>query len=226
MRLWHVGIVPRSSTIQPADRLPDHGYGPLGQVTHGVLTQCLSEDPPERPRLSIGMNSLPDPPFPMVAFIAQDQEPGAWEHCDKNLWTFLATAAESIRVSPTPPPEAFGPEHHRMQRMLRIDAYVLVWTAHTVRPFDSEAGQALTANLVDGYLHPGDLDASPAAIPTPAAWAVDRIGTALTMWPNGTGTETEPGIACVQQPSGDPVATALGELLAAQYDWTARAFGL
>ncbi|QVQ51854.1 hypothetical protein J4H86_24340 [Spiractinospora alimapuensis] len=195
-------------------------------MTHGALSLFRDGDPLTYPHLFVGYNTLPDAPYPMVGFIAQDVEPGAWEYCDSDLRTFLSAGAESLRQAPVPSSEDFDAEHHRLQRMLRIDAQVVVWQTHLVRPGDSAAGQALAENIVEGYLRPGDLEASPAATPTLTAWAVDREGARLTMWVDGTEDTGEPHVEVARPSPQDPVTSALAELLHAQYTWTNQAFGL
>lgn len=216
----------QTSTLQSASQLPDHGHGPLGQVTHGALSLFREGDRLTYPHLFVGYNTLPDAPSPMVGFIAQDVEPDAWEYCDRDLRTFLSAGAESLRRAPVPTPGDFDEEHHRLQRLLRIDTQVVVWQTRLSRPGDSTAGQAVTENIGEGYLHPGDLESSPAATPTLTAWAVEREGAALTMWVDGTDDAGEPHVEAVRTDTQDPVASALAELVSAQHTWTNQAFGL
>ncbi|MUL44236.1 hypothetical protein FZ103_24260 [Streptomonospora sp. PA3] len=212
--------------LQSAESLPDHGQGRLGKIAHGALADAVTPGAAaEHPRLYVGYNTLPDPPFPMAGFLGNDAMRGAWRACGGELWTFLAEGARSLRESPVPQPGSVDERSRSLQRMMRVDAMVLVWSAHLITPEECEGGRALAANIAEGYLRPGDLDASPAARPCVAAWAVDRAGTGLILWREDPAADGGAAPDCTPTSTRDPVVAGIAELLDAQYTWTATAFG-
>jgi hypothetical protein len=110
---------------------PDHGHGRLGQFMHSVLAEYLAE-PPSAPRLHLGQNTLPDPPFPLSSHIRYAIPDGAWDNCGRDLLVFLESGAHSMRDQPTPDGAAFSQEHRLMQRMLRMDSIALARKADGV----------------------------------------------------------------------------------------------
>lgn len=212
----------RMEQLRSAERAPGHGHGPLGKVAHSVAADNLAA-PPGEPAIFFCYNTLPDPPFPMSGHIRLAVAPGAFAASGGDLPVFLQAAADSMRAQPVPPPSAFDEAHHRLQRMLRIDAVALCVRAHFVRMTGDPAAGALAAGLAEGCLHPGDLDASPAADPHTCVWLVDRTGTSLL----ASAPEASPESAIDVAPSTpDPLTTRLSDLLDAQYTWTTKAFGL
>ncbi|MFC5180293.1 hypothetical protein [Actinomadura harenae] len=220
--------------LRSAERAPDHGHGALGRVAHSVVAENLVSSPgvaaplgeapsPGEPAIFFCYNTLPDPPFPMAGHIRLGVAPGAFAASGGDLLPFLEAAAGSLRAQPVPPPSSFDESYHRLQRMLRIDAVALCTRAHFVRTQGSPAAGALAANLAEGRLRPGDLDASPAAEARTSAWLVDRRDVALLATaPEGA---TEAGIT-VSAFERDGLIERLAGLLDAQYTWTAKAFGL
>ncbi|MEV5569288.1 hypothetical protein AB0L06_04505 [Spirillospora sp. NPDC052269] len=208
--------------LRSAERAPDHGHGPLGKVAHSVAAENLAS-PPGEPAIFFCYNTLPDPPFPMAGHIRLGVVPGAFAASGGDLLPFLEAAAGSMRAQPVPPPSSFDESYHRLQRMLRIDAVALCTRAHLVRTRETAAGAALAANIAEGYLRPGDLEASPAAEAHTAVWLVDRSGgSLLAVAPEASGE----GDIAVRAFDTDPLTERLADLLDAQYTWTAKAFGL
>jgi hypothetical protein len=216
-----------TTRLQPVTDLPDHGLGGLGQVAHGVLRATRAADPSRQARLFFGLNTLPDRPFPLVAYIRFPTAPGSWKACGGNVVGFLEAGARSIRDHPVPPPSTFGPEYHRVQRLLRQDAIVMSYPAYMVLPQEDPGGRALLANLVEGYLRPGDLELSPAARLIDLVWAVERSGTRLIMAapPDADGEE----VILLKNDEfgggGTVVLDLLADLLDAHYTWTCKVFG-
>jgi hypothetical protein len=206
-------------TLRPIAQEPDHGHGRLGQFVHSVLAEYLAEPPPV-PRLHLGQNTLPDPPFPLSSHIPFAIPDGAWDNCGRDLLVFLESGAQSMRDQPTPDGAAFSTEHRMMQRMLRMDSIALAWKAQAPRATDS--GTNWTHALSD-RLNPDDLELADGAASV-AAWATDRMGAALLGWVpiGGTGDQ----FAVTGELSlDDPVIALLGEILDAQYSWNTAVFG-
>jgi hypothetical protein len=209
-------------TLRPIGQEPDHGHGRLGQFVHSVLAEYLPE-PPSSPRLHLGQNTLPDPPFPLSSHIPYGIPDGAWDNCGRDLLTFLESGAQSMRDQPTPDGAAFSTEHRMMQRMLRMDSIALAWTAQTLRATDSVANWTLTADALAGKINPADLESAD-GVPSVAAWATDRMGAALLGWVpiGGTGSQVR---VTNDLSLDDPVIALLREILDAQYAWTTAVFG-
>ena len=140
---------------------------------------------------------------------------------------FLESAVGSLRAQPVPPGSAYGPEHHRMQRLLRQDAIVMSYPAYMVLPEESAAGRAVLDNLTEGYLPPEDLELSPGARMTELAWAVERTGARrIMLLPPGAAGDTVYALnADAADGKGTVVLDLLAELLDAQYTWSRKVFG-
>ncbi len=201
--------------------------GGLGQVAHGVLHDARKAGASAEPRLFLGLNTLADRLFPIVGYIGFPTMPGAWRACGENLVAFLEAAVLSLRAQPVPPGSAFGPEYHRLQRLLRQDAIVMAYPAYMVLPGESPAGRAILDNLTEGYLLPEDLDLSPAAQLTELAWAVERSGARriLLLPPGAAGDAVYALNADAAAGRGTVVLDLLAELLDAQCAWTRQVFG-
>jgi hypothetical protein len=214
-----------SSTEQfrSLEAVPGHGFGPLGQLARGVLTEYLGAMP-SVPRLHLGHNTLPDPPFPTAGHLAFPVVEGAWQRCGEYLFAFLAAAARSLRAQPTPPGSVFSEQHLMLQRLLRIDSIAMACEVRVVLPTESVAGWALAADALAGRVARADLDDG-VAEPALAVWAVDRAGAALLMWAPADGMAED--IACSEEllDADDPVVAHLTEVLDAQYAWTSAVFG-
>lgn len=210
--------------LQTIAEVPDHGFGPLGELAHGVLAECLGV-PPTEPRLYLGYNTLPDPPFPASGYIAFPAVADAWRHCGQDLRVFLASAAGSLRAQPRTSAAAFSEQHQMLNRMLRVDSIALVWEVRLVRPTESVAGWTLTADALAGRAGREESGGTAAAEPALAAWALDRAGSALLMFAPTDGTADDIRDAGDLRDAADPVVTHLADVLNAQYEWTSAVFG-
>jgi hypothetical protein len=209
-------------TLRSIGQEPDHGHGRLGQFVHSVLAEYLP-DPPSVPRLHLGQNTLPDPPFPLSSHIPYAIPDGAWDNCGRDLLVFLESGAQSMRAQPTPDGAAFSQQHRMMQRLLRMDAIALALKAQTLRATDSVANWTLAADALAGSVDPADLDEAD-GVASVAAWAADRAGTSLLGWGPLGGTSEQIAVSD-DLALDDPVIMLLREILDAQYAWTTKVFG-
>jgi hypothetical protein len=208
--------------LRPFGQEPDHGHGMLGRLAHSVLSEYL-DAPPSCPRLHLGQNTLPDPPFALTTHIPYAIPDGAWDNCEHDLIVFLESGAQSLRAQPVPDGAAFSEEHRLMQRMLRMDSIALTWKAQTLRPTESVANWTLTADALAGRLDPSDLTSADST-PAIAVWATDRSGATLLGWAPAGGSVEEVHIGD-DLSTDDPIIELLAEMLDAQYTWTTRVFG-
>ena len=184
-------------TLRPIGQEPDHGHGRLGQFTHSVLAEYQAKLP-SSPRLHLGQNILPHPPFPLSSHLRYPIPEGAWENCGRDLLVFLESGAQWLRGQPTPDGAAFSKEHRIMQWMLRVDAIALAWRAPDSKPADR--------------------------VPLLAAWVTDRSGAALLGRASAGGTAGDIAVSddlCID----DAVVALLTDILRAQYAWTTAVFG-
>ena len=183
--------------------------------------------PTEEPWLFLGLNTLPDQPSPFPGYLGFPVQPGAWAACGGNLMVFLMSAVRSMRARPAPPGSAFGPEYHRIQKLLRQDAILMSYPAYLVLPEEGPAGRAILDNLAEGYLPPGDLDLSPGARPTELVRAVDRSGSRLVMaGPPGAADDTVHVLGAGDTTGeGAVILDLLADILDTQYAWTHEVFG-
>ncbi|NUP01592.1 MAG: hypothetical protein HOW71_00900 [Nonomuraea sp.] len=202
--------------LQSVNGLPDHGCGGLGRVAHGALT--APSDVPAWPRLFLGYNTLPDPPFPLVGYLQYELGPQAGEVEPQVL---LRMMAESMRAQPVPPKESFDESRQRVATAMRVDAMVVVVRARAMAPGENEAARALWANLAEGYYREGDAEACAGARETVVALAVDRAGGRLTLM-----AEQDAAPVLLPGEARGPLFDLLGEVLDAQYTWTKAAFAL
>lgn len=187
-----------------------------------MLAEYLTESPPT-PRLHLGQNTLPDPPFPLSSHIPYAIPDGAWDNCGRDLLVFLESGAQSMRAQPTPDGAAFSQQHRMMQRLLRMDAIALAWRAQTLRVTESVTNWTLTADALAGNFDPADLEQAD-GIASVAAWAADRTGTSLLGWGPIGGSPDQIAISD-DLALDDQVITLLREILEAQYAWTTKVFG-
>ncbi|MEV0378708.1 hypothetical protein [Nonomuraea sp. NPDC050643] len=209
------------SMLQSANTLPDHGAEGLGRVAHGALASL--SDALHGPRLFLGYNTLPDPPFPLVGYLHYDLDPRMAELGPARL---LRIAADSMRAQPVPPKDAFDEGTRRMAAQMRVDAMVIVTWAKAFAPDQDESARALWANLAEGYYRDGDAETCVDARDAAVALAVDRAGAQLLLM-----AEREPSgqYAAPVRIEGEPYGELfglLGEALDAQYGWTKAAFAL
>ncbi|NUR89505.1 MAG: hypothetical protein HOY71_35940 [Nonomuraea sp.] len=210
-------------------------------MAHGALT--APSDVPGWPRLFLGYNTLPDPPFPLVGYLQYELTPQAGELALPRL---LRAMAESMRAQPVPPKESFDEARQRVATAMRVDAMVVVVRARAFVPSQSEGARALLANLLEGFYRDGDAEACADAREAAVALAVDRAGDRVALIaerdPSGayatparleaehSTTTTARGDAEVLARGGGAVPAEvfglLGEVLDAQYTWTKAAFAL
>ncbi|MFG1706311.1 hypothetical protein ACFLIM_24250 [Nonomuraea sp. M3C6] len=209
------------SMLQSANGLPDHERGGLGQVAHGALTSPSDAD--DGPRLFLGYNTLPDPPFPLVGYLRCDLPPQA---AALDPATMLRIVADSMRAHPVPPKESFDASRQRVAAAMRVDATVLVVPARAMAPEHSQAARALLANLIEGYYREGDAQSCVDAREVAVALGTDRAGTQVVLV-----AEQDPSgrYGAPSRIEGEPqgeLFDLLGEVLDAQYTWTKAAFAL
>lgn len=181
--------------IRPLAGVPDHGHGLLGRLVHSVLAECVGASLPV-PRLHLGQNTLPNPPFPMPAQVPFGDLSLGWLECDGSLTSFLKTGITALRSQPIPDISNYREEIRILQRVLRFDSIAMVW-------------------------HDPDR-----AMFSMVALAVDRVGNALTGRLRTGGTEADIEVTGDQSTADDIIVALLHEVLLAQYDWTTTAFGL
>ncbi len=181
--------------IRPLVGVPDHGFGLLGGLVHSVLAEYAGA-PLLAPRLHLGQNTLPDPPFPLSAQVPFGDLSLGWLGCDRSLATFLQTGVATLRSQPIPDISDYREEIRILQRVLRFDSIVMVW-------------------------HDPDR-----AMFSMVALAVDRAGNALAGRLPAGGTATDIEIIDDRPADDDMIIGLLHEVLQAQYDWTTTAFGL
>jgi hypothetical protein len=182
--------------IRPLAGIPDHGFGLLGRLVHSVLAEYYGA-PLSVPRLHLGQNTLPNPPFPMAAQVSFGDLSQGWLECGEDLAAFLQTGTVVLRNQPIPDISAYAEEIRVLQRVLRFDSITMVW-CDPDRP---------SFSLI--------------------ALAVDRAGNFLAGWIPAEGTPDDIEMTDEPPTSGDKfLAALLHELLQAQYEWTTTAFGL
>lgn len=210
--------------FQTFEGVPDHGFGPIGQLARGVLTEYIDDAAPE-PRLHLGHNTLPNPPFPVSGHIAYPVVASAWQQCGQDLLTFLALAARSLRAQPKAPSPGLSEQHQTLNRLLRVDSIAMAWEVRVVLPTESVAGWTLAADALAGKVGREELDGAAVAEPAIAVWAVDRAGVGLIMWAPSNGTAEEIACGADLLDTTDPIVAHLADVLDAQYEWTTTVFG-
>jgi len=210
--------------IRPLTDVPDHGFGPLGGLAHSVLAEYIGVALPA-PRLHLGQNTLPNPPFPMAAQVPFGDLTEGWLECGEDLTKFLETGARSLRTQPTPEISAFSQHVRILQRALRFDSIAIVLSDEMVQSADSVARWSLAADVLARRRDTRDRDTRDSVASTPAvACAVDRAGNALLGWFTAdalTGIEVSDSVT-----TDDPIVAMLRDVLLAQYAWTSAVFGM
>lgn len=182
--------------IRPLVGAPDHGFGLLGRLMHSILAEYVGTQPP-MPRLHLGQNTLPNPPFPLPAGISFGDLTEGWRECGQDIATFLRAGVDALRSQPIPDMSAYTEEIRLLQRVLRFDSIAMAWR-------DPE--------------HPAF---------SLVALAVDRAGNFLAGRVPDGGTEADIEVTGEAPDARDKAfLVLLHELLQAQYDWTTTAFGL
>lgn len=213
--------------IRPLTDVPDHGLGLLGGLAHSVLTEYAGASLPV-PRLHLGQNTLPDPPFPMAAQVPFGDLTQGWRECGENLASFLEAGARALRTQPTPDISAFNQCVRILQRVLRFDSIVMVWEGRLASHAGGAPNWPMAAGTLAGPLAgrhgPGDRDPLPATAAM-LALAVDRAGNALIGWVPDTGTRADIHVRGSAVTTQDRIAALLLDVLLAQYAWTSAVFG-
>ena len=187
--------MPLRDQIRPLAGVPDHGFGLLGRLVHSVLAEYAGAPPPV-PRLHLGQNTLPNPPFPMAAEVPFGDLSQGWHECHQSLVAFLQSGVMALRSQPIPDISAYSEQIRILQRVLRFDSIAMVWC---------DPGRVMFSLV---------------------ALAVDRAGNALAGWlPDGGGL-ADIEVTDERPPADDIIVALLHELLQAQYEWTTTAFGL
>lgn len=202
---------------------PDFGHGTLGRFAHDVLS--AQSEPPLTPQLYLGYNILPDPPFPMAGFLPYQSNAEVWHACGEDLAEYLDLIATSLRATEVPSKDAYSAEHHRLAGLLRADALSLAVYTHMVIADESPAGQALAANISEGYYRRGDVATSQAAQDMILTVACDRDGKSVAMW---APPRAESGVGDPICPDGTPnwpLLSVLRDILDTQFTWTQAVFG-
>jgi hypothetical protein len=182
--------------IRPLAGVPDHGFGLLGRLVHSILAEYAGA-PLSVPRLHLGQNTLPDPPFPMPAEVPFGGDLGlGWLECGQSLATFLRTGIAALRSQPIPDISGYSEQIRIAQRVLRFDSIAMVWH-----------------------------DPGRAALPL-VALAVDRAGYALAGWLPEGAAEADIEVTDDDPAADDLIVALLHELLQAQFEWTSTVFGL
>lgn len=211
--------------LESVANLPDHGHGGLGQVAHGALTAHPPCDT-LYPRLFLGYNTMPDPPFPMTGYLPWDTDPRVWAAVDDDPAAYLKLAAASLRAQPVPPRNSFDDARQRLAALMRVDALVLVTTGRLLVPQENEASRALLANLAEGFYRDGDAEACVGARESGVAVAVDRAGWKVALVaPRKDSGEYEAPFTGDGATAG-VLLDLLADVLDAQYSWTRAAFAL
>lgn len=182
--------------IHPLDGVPDHGFGPLGGLTHSVLTQYIGAALTV-PHLHLGQNILPDPPFPLAAHVPMGNPLNEdWQECGAELDAFLRAGARELRNQPTPPISAYSQQIRILQWVLRFDAIAMVWRDPRLAGFSM------------------------------VALVVDRTGNCLAGRVPDGGDATDIEVVRGEPPADDGIAVLLHDVLLAQYEWTSAVFGV
>jgi hypothetical protein len=182
--------------IRPLAGVPDHGFGLLGRLLHSVLAEYAGASL-SVPRLHLGQNTLPNPPFPMAAEVSFGDLSEGWLECGQDLADFLRTGTAVLRNQPIPDISDYTEEIRVLQRVLRFDSIAMAWRDNDRPEF----------SLI--------------------ALAVDRAGNFLAGWIRAGGTARDIELTDEAPASGDKLLAALLlEVLQAQYEWTTTAFGL
>jgi hypothetical protein len=196
--------------IRPLADVPDHGFGLLGGLAHSALADYADVVPPV-PRLHLGQNTLPNPPFPMAARVPFVELTESWDQCDGTLAAFLAVGARHLRNLPIPKASAYTQPARILQRVLRFDSIAIAWPSPS----------ALDPCVADAGAEPG----LGLGMPTVITVAVDRASNALYGWMPQAGPTAEIELTGEGLTASDPIVALLHDVLLAQYEWTCKVFG-
>jgi hypothetical protein len=205
-------------------REPDEELTALGQFAGSVVADCL-RDLLAPPRLHLGLNTLPDPPVPIVAHVPLAIPEDAWPSCDEDLLAFLDTAGRMLSNQWPSPDSAFDPATRNPRRMLRPDSIALVWKARMVVAADGDASLILVRELMEGSeLDQSYLDPT-IGRPGLMAWAIDRAGFGLLAWSIADVPDGPISVGDEVLDPDDEVFRLLATILATQYAWASHTFG-
>lgn len=181
--------------IRPLAGAPDHGFGLLGRLAHSALAECAGAAL-HVPRLHLGQNTLPNPPFNMPAAVPFGDLSEGWRECGEDLAAFLQAGARALRDQPIPEISGYSEQIRILQRVLRFDSIVMVWRDPCRIAFSM------------------------------VALAVDRAGNSLAGRIRAGGTVADIEIVDNDPSADDEITVLLRDVLIAQYEWTATVFGL
>lgn len=209
--------------IRPLTDVPDHGFGLLGSLTHNVLAEYAGVRL-TAPRLHLGQNTLPNPPFPLAVQVPFGDLARGWRECGEDLTAFLEAGARMLRTQPTPDISVFSQYVRILQRVLRFDSIAMVWEGWMIRPTDSVATWSLAADL-PARRH-GPWDCNPVlAPPQLLTVTADRAGNAL-FGCIPAGTRRDIRVIGDSVTRTDRIVILLRDVLLAQYAWTSAVFGV
>ncbi|MGD0700381.1 MAG: hypothetical protein ABSA02_10910 [Trebonia sp.] len=214
--------MPSTEEIRPLTDVPEHGFGRLGGLAHSVLAEDTGL-PPAAPRLYLGQNTLPDPPFPMAAVVPFGDLTAGFRQCEADLAEFLRAGARALRTQRKPQSLAFSQQVRILQRALRFDSIAMVLTDVMIWSAAGAARWPLAAEVVAGRRGVGE---SAVGRPARIVCAVDRAGDALLGW--RTDGDTRAGIEVVGAgvTTGDGIVALLRDVLLAQHAWASAVFGV
>jgi hypothetical protein len=216
-----IGNMTNNDPIRPLTDVPDHGLGPLGGLAHSVLAEYTGIPLPA-PRLHLGQNTLPNPPFPMSANVPFPDLTEDWLECGEDLIKFLEMGARNLRIQPIPEISAFPQQVRILQRVLRFDSIAMVLADQMIWPADNVARWSLAADVLARRRDAGEPDL---ACPTRLACAVDRAGNALLGGLTADDTQATIEITGGGVTTDDRIVALLRDVLLAQYAWTSAVFG-
>jgi hypothetical protein len=205
-------------------RRPDHEHGRLGQAACGLLTDLDLAEP--RPLLGFLYNVTADSPGP-PAYAPAQTDPEMWDSAPSvgEALDLLArvTRFGAIRTPPGSRPAPLAMFRVEPDPRYRLDGLALAYRAWSVDS-TTAAGQAVLANLADGYYQQGDVAASPERRDLFMVNAVDRDGIRLGLTRSVTGGAVEDLASAWQAKPGQAIevggamVTGLASLLAALHE--------
>ncbi|MBL7487515.1 hypothetical protein I6A60_06245 [Frankia sp. AgB1.9] len=200
---------------------PDHGQGRLGQAADGLLTDLDLAEP--WPLLGFLYNLMADSPGP-PAYAPAPTDPEMWDSAPSasDALDLLArvTRFGAIRTPPGSKPAPLAMFRVEPDPRYRLNGLALAYRAWSVDS-TTAAGQAVLANLTDGYYQQGDVATSPERRDLFVVNAVDRDGICLGLTRPASGGAVEDLASAWQvKPGraievGGAIVTGLASLLTA-----------
>lgn len=194
----------------------DDGLTLLGRLAGAMLAESLG-DPPAAPRIHLGMNTLPDPPYPIAAHVPLALPGDAWQRCGQDLLAFLSAGMRVADRSAGSAAPASSPATGTSIRLMRPDSIVLAWKAVVIGAAGCTGSLILVPELMDGGM-PDLRHLDPAILrPGLAAWAVDRAGLAVFAWARSDIANSPVTVGNEALDPDDEVFRRLAAILAEQY---------